>query len=134
MDALQQTIKDACIEKRLAKLKNYIAEDVIRHFICNYPNDDTDWEDWNFDLMDKNGGEVSLMSFVKKDDYHAYNLYTLFMDNPNKYENGNLSARNHLDWVIWEPYEYEDDEGLKRLMDDLFTSQLASWTERLKDE
>ena len=112
----------------LAQLKNYIAEDVLSHFLSDYT---IDLED-DFDLMDKNGDEVSLMSFVRKDKYHSYNLYTLFIDNPNNYEDGELSARDDLYWTIWEPYEYEDDVGLKRLMDDMFNSQLDIWTYRLK--
>ena len=113
----------------LEQLKEYIAEDVLGHFLCDYT---TDFEDC--ELMDKNGNEVLTMSFINKDDYCHYNLYTLFVDNPNNYENGNISARDTLDWTIWEPYEYKDDAELKQLMGDMFDSLLSTWTERLKLE
>lgn len=112
----------------IKQLKEYIAEDVLCHFLC-----DIDYDFGDCVIADKNDNDVLLKSIIEKDEYPHYNLYTLFVDNPNNYENGKVSS-DYLCWSIWEPYEHEDDEGLKRLMDDMFKWQVDTWTDRLKLE
>ena len=111
----------------LKQLKEYVAEDVLCYFLCDY---DYDFEDCV--LADKNNDEVLLKSIIEKDKYPNYNLYTLFVDNPDGYEDDELSARDHLNWSVWEPFEYADDDELKLLMNDMFTRSVEIWTDRLK--
>ena len=96
----------------IKKLENYIAEDVLDHHLSEYFTD--------IEIEDSKGEPL----YIENNNY--YKLLGLYLDPEKKY------SANDLDFLIWCQYEDEDDEHLKKLMSDMYESQLSVWTNRLK--